>query len=51
VPFQPFQWHEKARALDDAKDFLADQLKDGPRPAKDIFEAAEGRMDQREDSA
>jgi hypothetical protein len=32
----------EARALDDAKEFLAEQLKDGPRPAKEIFEAAEG---------
>jgi hypothetical protein len=30
----------EARALDDAKEFLAEQLKDGPRPAKEIFDAA-----------
>jgi hypothetical protein len=30
----------EARALDDAKEFLAEQLKDGPRPATEIMEAA-----------
>jgi hypothetical protein len=30
----------EARALDDAKEFLADQLKDGPKAATDIFDAA-----------
>jgi putative DNA primase/helicase len=30
----------EARALDDAKDFLADQLKDGPKPAREIMDAA-----------
>jgi putative DNA primase/helicase len=32
----------EARALDDAKEFLAEQLKDGPKFAREIFDAAEG---------
>jgi putative DNA primase/helicase len=29
----------ESRALDDAKDFLAEILKDGPKPARELFDA------------